>query len=98
MESVRCSTCHAVVTPVEPSSTWRVLNVIFWTFGILTGVGFGLLLGLNLVLVPLWLGAGMAIGASARRASGYTCPVCHAEVIPPVEAAAPSGRLAPRPA
>lgn len=101
---MRCSSCKSDVVPVKPRTRWKILTVAFWIGALATSLVFSLLLGLNIVLVPLWLVNGMAVGIAARRLASYSCPVCHAEMAAPpaaeptTEDRATQGRLVPRPA
>jgi hypothetical protein len=84
---MKCHVCKVNVTPVRPKTTWKILTVTFWIVTLflsiaLTGFAFA---GLQLILVPLALGIGMALGASARRLTSWTCPRCSTELIVPEE-------------
>jgi hypothetical protein len=78
-----CSSCKADVTPVPPRTTWKIMMVAFWLGALATSMMFSLLLGLNVVLVPLWLVIGMSVGIAAQRASSWSCPKCAAELAEP---------------
>lgn len=100
-----CPSCKDTVEPVPPKSAWKVATVLFWIAAMVTAVGFSLLLGLNVVLVPAWLLIGMSVGVAARRASEWTCPTCAYELAPAPrvveeheEQEQPRGGLVPRPA
>jgi hypothetical protein len=102
-----CRACKSDVSPSPPRAIGKVVTLGYWVAAMATSTVFSLLLGLNVVLVPLWLAIGMAVGVAARRASTWTCPRCKEEMAPPiaipdqqvVEApSAPSGTLQPRPA
>lgn len=80
MDHVVCSHCHQDVAPSAPRSLWKLGTVFFWVVAMVTATVFSLLLGLNLVLVPLWLPIGLAVGVAARRAATATCPVCGEEL------------------
>jgi hypothetical protein len=82
---MKCSSCKSDVVPVRPRTLWKVLTVVFWVAALATSLVFSLLLGLNIVLVPLWLLNGMAVGVAARRMSASTCPLCNAELAQPVQ-------------
>lgn len=81
---MRCHTCKAAVEPVAPRTIWKIGVVGFWFAAMLTATVFSLLLGLNIVLVPLWFAIGASVGVAARRASTWTCPRCHEEMAEPV--------------
>ena len=98
-----CASCKSDVVPVEPRTAWKVLTVALWVCALATSLVFSLPLGLNILLVPLWLVNGMAVGVAARRMSISTCPVCKAEMAQPVQEIedrtdrTPQGRLVPHP-
>ena len=100
---MKCASCKSDVEPVKPRTAWKVVTVALWVCALATSLVFSLLLGLNVVLVPLWLVNGMAVGVAARRMSSSTCPVCKAEMAQPVQETVdrtdrkPHGRLVPRP-
>jgi hypothetical protein len=58
------------------------VNVALWIGMLAFGPLFGGIAGLSLVLGPLWVGMGMAIGVSARLASTWSCPKCAGELAP----------------
>jgi predicted RNA-binding Zn-ribbon protein involved in translation (DUF1610 family) len=76
MQRTVCTSCKHRVEPTAPRSAWKVASVFFWVAALATGSLFAGLFGLNLVLVPMWLGIAMAVGVAARRASSWTCPEC----------------------
>lgn len=78
-----CHACKCHVTPVRPRTTWKVITVAFWISTLVVAMPFSLLLGLNLVLAPLAIAIGAAVGTSARRLSSWTCPRCSAELYEP---------------
>jgi hypothetical protein len=99
MSEVRCPSCHIHVEPKPPKAAWKVACTLFWIGALLTATTFALLIVLNIVLVPMWLGIGAAVGVSTARARAWTCPVCHTEVSPPEEAREAEGHgLIPHPA
>ena len=65
------------------------MNLALWIGALVTAVCFSIPIGLNLVLLPMWLAIGMGVGCSAARASSWTCPVCRTELAPP-KAATPT--------
>lgn len=62
---------------------WKVLNVGFWVLSLVVAMAFCLVTGPNLILAPMAIGIGMAVGTSARRLSSWTCPRCAAELHEP---------------
>lgn len=85
MDHLTCRTCRKNVVPSVPRTLRKVLNVAFWIAALTTATGFSILLGLNVVLVPLWLFIGMSVGTSAALAAAWTCPECKSEMIVPAE-------------
>ncbi len=103
MASVICKACKEQVSPRAPRTAWKIATLLFWLAALATSLVFSLLLGLNVLLVPAWLGIGMAVGVAARRAAAWSCPACSAELTPPIpDAEEDRGRagerLAPTPA
>lgn len=83
MTEVTCPSCGIPVEPRPPRSTWKIAVAVFWICSLLTATAFSLLLGLNVVLVPVWFAIGASVGAAAIRAGAWTCPSCHGEVAAP---------------
>jgi hypothetical protein len=97
---MKCTSCKSDVVPRGPRTLWKVVTVALWVGALATSLMFSLLLGLNIVLVPLWLGIGMSVGVAARRMSSWTCPECGNELAAPVAGATthptPEGRFVPQ--
>lgn len=72
-----------MVEPRAPRAALKILNLAFWVAMMLTSVAFGLALGLNVLLVPVWIVMGGSVGVTARRAWSWTCPECHEEMRAP---------------
>lgn len=87
METSVCASCKEEVVPSPPKGFWKVANVAFWVAMLLVGTAFGLIIGLNVLLVPVWCFMAGAVGVTADRASSWTCPECHAEMYPTPERA-----------
>lgn len=87
MDHLRCRNCHEDVVPLRPKATAKLINFAFWIAALVTATAFSLLLGLNVVLVPMWFGIGMAVGTSAERLAAWSCPSCKAEMIVPDDVA-----------
>lgn len=97
MSEVRCPSCRIPVEPIPPKTKWKIACAVFWICAMVTSTVFSLLLGLNVILVPLWFGIGAAVGVAAERASCWTCPVCGDQVAAPEEVREAEGRaLVPR--
>jgi hypothetical protein len=85
MDHLRCRSCNRDVVPVRPRSGAKILNFTFWIASLATATAFSLLLGLDVVLVPLWFAIGMSVGTSAARLRAWSCPACKSEVVVPPE-------------
>jgi hypothetical protein len=83
-----CPSCRETVEPCPPRRNRAIFETLFWLFALGTAtaaVAFFGLIGLAVLLLPLWLVVGMGVGAAARRASSWYCPVCRYELPPPRE-------------
>ena len=58
--------------------------VAFYVASLAVALVFSLLLGLNIVLVPVAIAVGCSVGVAARRASEWSCPQCKEEMVAPV--------------
>jgi hypothetical protein len=56
----------------------------FYVASLAVALMFSLLLGLNIVLVPVVVAIGCSVGVAARRASSWSCPQCKEEMAAPV--------------
>ena len=92
---MRCRSCKTDVTPVAPKTMAKIVTVGFWVAAMAISTIFSLLLGLNIVLVPVAVAIGLAVGTSARRASTWSCPQCKEEMAAP--AVVPTGSSGARP-
>lgn len=72
-----------MVDPVPPLPRWKILMVIYWVALLALAPLFGGIVGLSLVLAPILLAMGLAIGTLARMASTWTCPNCKAALHTP---------------
>lgn len=54
--------------------------VAFYVASLVVATLFSLLLGLNIVLVPVAVAVGLSVGTAARRASTWSCPQCKEEM------------------
>jgi hypothetical protein len=100
MERTVCTACRRRVEPVAPRTTWKVVTVLLWVATLIVGEFFGILLGLNIVLMPMWIGIALSVGVAARRASSWTCPECSEEITGyvPEREREPRRDLVPQPA
>ena len=80
-----CSSCKENVEPVAPRTAWKLVTIALWFTTLAVGMFFAILLGLNIVLVPVCIAIGLSVGEAAHRAASWTCPSCHAELAPPPE-------------
>ena len=80
---MRCRSCKADVTPVPPRTIAKLSLVGFYVASLAVAMLFSLLLGLNIVLVPVACAIGCSVGVAARRASEWTCPQCKEEMVAP---------------
>lgn len=55
----------------------------FYVASLVVATIFSLLLGLNIVLVPVAVAVGLSVGTAARRASTWSCPQCKQEMAAP---------------
>ncbi len=83
---MRCSACKSNVTPVPPRTMAKLSLVAFYVAAMAVSTVFSLLLGLNVVLVPIAIAVGGAVGVAARRANSWSCPQCKEEMAAPVVA------------
>lgn len=83
---MRCTACKSDVTPVPPHTMAKLSLVAFYVASLVVATGFSLLLGLNVVLVPIAVAVGTSVGAAARRASSWSCPACKEEMAAPAPA------------
>jgi hypothetical protein len=95
---MQCKSCKSDVTPVPP----RTMAKLGLVASLVVATMFSLLLGLNIVLVPVAVAVGLSVGVAARRASEWSCPQCKEEMHPaPLSASAPPRRptqeVRPRP-
>lgn len=86
---MRCTTCRSDVTPVPPRTIAKLSLVGFYVASLLVATMFSLLLGLNIVLVPVAVAVGLSVGTAARRASTWSCPQCKEEMPAPAPSAPP---------
>lgn len=98
---MRCASCKSDVTPVPPRTMAKLSLVAFYVASLAVATAFSLLLGLNIVLVPVAVAIGCSVGVAARRANAWSCPVCKEEMaavpLAPPLAGAEGGRpLVPR--
>ncbi|MBX3192033.1 MAG: hypothetical protein KF819_33895 [Labilithrix sp.] len=87
MSTVRCSCCGEIVEPRAPRTAWKLLNLFFWVGSLAVSTLFAVLLGLDVLLLPVAVAISFSIGTSARAAYGWSCPVCHDSLPAPPEAA-----------
>lgn len=81
---MRCSSCKSNVTPVPPRTMAKLSLVGFYVAAMVVSTIFSLLLGLNVLLVPVAIAVGGAVGVAARRANSWSCPQCKEEMAAPV--------------
>jgi hypothetical protein len=62
---------------------WKVLNVVLWIACLTVAMPLSLVIGLNILLAPLAIAIGCAVGTSARRMTSWTCPRCDSELLEP---------------
>jgi hypothetical protein len=62
----------------------KVSLVAFYVASLTVALCFSLLLGLNIVLVPVAIAVGCSVGVAARRANTWSCPQCKEELSAPV--------------
>lgn len=87
MDHMSCHACKRSVVPEPPHSTRKILTTALWVMLLSGAFVASLLIGLNLVLAPLAIFVGMAIGTSARLAAAWTCPCCKNELMVPFDVA-----------
>ena len=94
---MRCSACKSDVSPTPPRTIAKLSLVAFYVASMAVSTIFSLLLGLNIVLVPVAIAVGFSVGVAARRANAWSCPKCKEEMSAPagVPAAAPTVAEAP---
>jgi hypothetical protein len=63
---------------------WKIVNLVFWVTLLSFALAGSCIIGLNLVLAPMAIALGLAIGTAARRAASWTCPRCDSEMAEPV--------------
>lgn len=80
---MNCHACKCHVTPVKPRTMWKVASVVLWGTSLVVAIAFSVFAGLNLLLLPMAIVVGMAVGTSARRLSSWTCPRCDTELLEP---------------
>ncbi len=83
---MRCSSCKSDVTPVPPRTIAKLSLVAFYVASMAVSTVFSLLLGLNVVLVPVAIAVGASVGVAARRANAWSCPQCKEEMAAPIVA------------
>ena len=97
---MRCTSCKSDVTPVPPRTMAKLGLVAFYVASLAVAMLFSLLLGLNIVLVPVAVAVGCSVGVAARRASEWSCPQCkECMAAPPVatESTRPTDEVRTRP-
>lgn len=97
---MQCRSCKRDVTPVPPRTMAKLSLVAFYVASLAAALMFSLLLGLNIVLVPVAIAVGCSVGVAARRASEWSCPQCKEEMVAPSVATtdeARTPRARPRP-
>ena len=90
-----CRSCKNDVTPVPPRTMAKLSLVGFYVASLLVATLFSLLLGLNIVLVPVAVAVGLSVGTAARRASSWSCPECKEEMAPAPSPAATTEEVRP---
>jgi hypothetical protein len=80
---MQCRSCKRDVTPVPPRTIAKIGLVGFYVASLAVALVFSLLLGLNIVLVPVAIAVGCSVGVAARRASEWSCPECKEEMAAP---------------
>lgn len=93
MDHMSCHACKRSVIPEPPHSTRKILTTTLWVMLLSGAFVVSLIIGLNLVLAPMAIFVGMAIGTSARLASAWTCPYCKNELMVPADVAEASNTL-----
>lgn len=91
----RCEACEIDVTPVRPSRmAWKLANVGVWAFIIVVGPFLAVMPPLNLVTMPVFIFAALAMVGHVSDKLGQTpsCPRCGRDV--PLVAHAPGRQLA----
>lgn len=84
MDTAHCRHCRGRMPALAPRVGWSALNVVMWTATLVTGMAFGLLIGLDVLLVPLWLGMAGAVSYTAQRAASWRCAYCKEEIAAPI--------------
>ena len=87
---MRCNTCKSDVTPVPPRTMAKLGLVAFYVASLSVAMLFSILLGLNIVLVPVAVAIGCSVGVAARRASEWSCPQCKEFMVAPAVATEPT--------
>ncbi|MCL2723237.1 MAG: hypothetical protein FWD69_02270 [Polyangiaceae bacterium] len=77
-----CPSCKEEVMPIAPKTAWKIAVVLFWVGLLAISMLYGTLLGLNVVLVPVWCAMAGAVGVATDRATSWSCPACHAKLVP----------------
>ncbi len=87
----RCEACEIDVTPVRPSHrmAWKLANVAVWAFIIVVGPFLAVMPPLNLVTMPVFIFAALAMvgHVSDKLRQTPSCPRCGRDV--PLAAHAP---------
>ena len=94
---MRCSACKSDVTPIPPRTMAKLSLVGFYVASMVVSTIFSLLLGLNIVLVPVAIAVGWSVGVAARRANAWSCPECKEEMTAPAAVPAAPPAIADRP-
>lgn len=94
---MRCASCRSDVTPVPPRTMAKLALVGFYVSSLTVAMMFSLLLGLNIVLVPVAIAIGCSVGVAARRASSWSCPQCKEEMAAPAAVTPPTEEVRTRP-
>jgi hypothetical protein len=89
---MHCRSCRGDVTPVPPRTMAKLSLVAFYVMSLTVALLFSLLLGLNIVLVPVAIAIGCSVGVAARRASSWSCPQCKEEMVAPAIATTDDAR------
>ena len=94
---MHCRSCKRDVTPVPPRTMAKLSLVAFYVASLAVALVFSLLLGLNIVLVPVAIAVGCSVGVAARRASEWSCPQCKEEMVAPASVTTPKDEVRTRP-
>jgi hypothetical protein len=85
-----CGACGWRSVPLRPSIVWRVANLTIWVVTMLLVFGSSLIGPAIMIILPLLLVAGSALGYTADRATREPlCPHCERVMRPAAPGAPP---------